>query len=113
MNPITLFLATVLAVGGLAVGANMNQTLGGAFLVAAVLVAFSLKMANVWQRFVILRAGKLQGVKGPGLFFIIPILDNVTAVIDQRIQTTAFGAERADQRYGSRECRRDHFLACP
>ena len=95
MNPITLFLTTVLAVAGLAVGAGFNQTLGGAFLVAAVLVAFSLKMANVWQRFVILRAGKLQGVKGPGLFFIIPILDSVTAVIDQRIQTTAFGAERA------------------
>src|SRR5439155_683930 len=38
---------------------------------------------------------KLQGVKGPGLFFIVPILDNVTAVIDERIQTTAFSAEQA------------------
>jgi regulator of protease activity HflC (stomatin/prohibitin superfamily) len=52
-------------------------------------------MANTWQKFVILRAGKLRGVKGPGLFLIIPIIDNVVAVIDERIQTTAFSAEAA------------------
>jgi len=55
----------------------------------------SLKMANVWQKFVILRMGKLQSVRGAGLFAIIPILDSVTAVIDERIQTTAFNAEQA------------------
>jgi SPFH domain / Band 7 family len=37
--------------------------------------------------------GKLRGVKGPGLFLIIPVIDNVVAVIDERIQTTAFSAE--------------------
>ena len=52
-------------------------------------------MANAWQRFVILRAGRLHGVKGPGLFLIVPILDSITAIIDQRIQTTAFSAEQA------------------
>ena len=52
-------------------------------------------MANTWQKFVILRAGKLQGVKGPGLFVIIPVIDNIVAVIDERIQTTAFSAEAA------------------
>jgi regulator of protease activity HflC (stomatin/prohibitin superfamily) len=52
-------------------------------------------MANVWQKFVILRAGKLQSVKGAGLFWIVPVLDNVAAVIDERIQTTAFNAEQA------------------
>src|SRR5439155_5796338 len=62
---------------------------------AAVIIAFSLKMANAWQKFVMLRAGKLQGVKGPGLFLIFPIIDSVTAVIDERIQTTAFNAEQA------------------
>ena len=55
----------------------------------------SLKMANAWQQFVVLRAGNLQGVRGPGLFLIIPIIDNVVAVIDERIQTTAFNAEQA------------------
>jgi regulator of protease activity HflC (stomatin/prohibitin superfamily) len=52
-------------------------------------------MARVWERFVILRAGRFMGVKGPGLFWIIPIWDQVTQVIDQRIQTTAFNAEQA------------------
>jgi regulator of protease activity HflC (stomatin/prohibitin superfamily) len=37
----------------------------------------------------------LHGVKGPGLFVIIPVVDNVVAVIDERIQTTAFNAEQA------------------
>jgi regulator of protease activity HflC (stomatin/prohibitin superfamily) len=61
----------------------------------AIIVSASLKMANNWEKFVILRAGKFQSAKGPGLFFIIPILDAVTAVIDERIQTTAFAAESA------------------
>src|SRR6202158_6282765 len=52
-------------------------------------------MTNAWQKFVILRAGRLQGVKGPGLFLIIPIIDSITAVIDERIQTTQFNAEQA------------------
>jgi len=41
----------------------------------------------MWQKFVILRRGRLQSVKGAGLFTIIPILDSVAAVIDVRIQT--------------------------
>jgi hypothetical protein len=53
----------------------------------------SLKIANVWQKFLILRMGNLQSVKGAGLFLIIPLLDRVIAVIDSRIQTTAFNAE--------------------
>ena len=61
----------------------------------AIVIASALKMANTWQKFVILRAGKLRGVKGPGLFLIIPVIDNVVAVIDERIQTTAFSAEEA------------------
>jgi regulator of protease activity HflC (stomatin/prohibitin superfamily) len=44
---------------------------------------------------VILRLGKLQSVKGAGLFMILPILDTVVAIIDERIQTTAFNAEQA------------------
>jgi regulator of protease activity HflC (stomatin/prohibitin superfamily) len=95
MNPITVFLTiTCLAIGAglVAIGYLYG---GGLFLIAGVVVAFALKMANTWQKFVILRAGKLRGVKGPGLFLIIPIIDNVVAVIDERIQTTAFSAEAA------------------
>src|SRR5258708_15579774 len=95
MNPITLFLAVACILVGVTFGEWINLTCAVPCIVAAVTVALSLKMANAWQRFVILRAGKLQSVKGPGLFMIIPILDSVTAVIDERIQTTAFNAEQA------------------
>ncbi|HTC52624.1 MAG TPA: slipin family protein [Steroidobacteraceae bacterium] len=95
MNPVTSFLVFVLAAGGLALGYRGDLYLGIPMLVLAVLVSASLKMANVWQKFVILRMGKLQSVRGAGLFAIIPVLDSVVAVIDERIQTNAFNAEQA------------------
>jgi len=95
MNPITSFLVFALLVCGVAVGYWENLYLGIALIALALVVATSLKMANVWQKFVILRMGKLQSVKGQGLFAIIPVLDSVVAVIDGRIQTTAFNAEQA------------------
>jgi regulator of protease activity HflC (stomatin/prohibitin superfamily) len=95
MNPITSFLVFVLVIGGVAVGYWENLYLGIALIALALVVATSLKMANVWQKFVILRMGKLQSVKGQGMFAIIPVLDSVVAVIDGRIQTTAFNAEQA------------------
>jgi regulator of protease activity HflC (stomatin/prohibitin superfamily) len=95
MNPITSFLVFVLVVGAFAVGYRGDIYAGVAMFALAALIAASLKMANVWQKFVILRMGKLQSVKGAGLFAIIPVLDTVVAVIDGRIQTTAFNAEQA------------------
>src|SRR5260221_10709721 len=95
MNPITVFVTIVCAaIGGFFLLAGLPPV-AIVFFVLAVLVAASLKMANAWEKFVILRAGKLQSVKGPGLFLIIPVLDNVAVVIDERIQTTAFNAEQA------------------
>jgi regulator of protease activity HflC (stomatin/prohibitin superfamily) len=95
MNPITSFLVLVLVAGAFALGYTGHLFVGVVLLAAAALVATSLKMANVWQKFVILRMGKLQSVRGAGLFVIIPVLDSVVAVIDGRIQTTAFNAEQA------------------
>ena len=95
MNPITLFVSTVLALAGVGLAVAELRLPGVILIVAAVLVAAALKMANTWQKFVILRAGNLQGVRGPGLFWIIPVIDAVAAVIDERIQTTAFNAEQA------------------
>jgi regulator of protease activity HflC (stomatin/prohibitin superfamily) len=95
MNPITLLLTVILgAVAALLFVMQLLQPAAG-FAALAVLTFFSLKMANNWERFVILRAGKLSSVKGPGLFVIIPIIDSITAVIDERIQTTQFNAESA------------------
>jgi len=95
MNPVTLFLSAAFMLAALAVGALVNPYLALPFFIVAVLVALSVKVANVWEKFVVLRVGKLQSVKGAGFFMIIPILDNVVAVIDERIQTTAFNAQEA------------------
>jgi regulator of protease activity HflC (stomatin/prohibitin superfamily) len=95
MNPITLFVAVACAVVGLALGKTVDVYVAPPFLVAALIILLSLKMANAWEKFVILRAGRLKAVKGPGLFLIFPVIDSVTAVIDERIQTTAFSAEQA------------------
>jgi len=95
MNQITLLITVILGgIGAVLFLAQMPLPALG-FAVLAVLTFFSLKMANNWERFVILRAGKLSSVKGPGLFVIIPIIDAITAVIDERIQTTQFNAESA------------------
>jgi regulator of protease activity HflC (stomatin/prohibitin superfamily) len=95
MNPVTSFLVFACLVAAFGTGYLVNPYLGFAFLGVGAVIAMSLKMANVWQKFVILRMGKLQSVKGAGLFAIIPVLDTVIAVIDGRIQTTAFNAEQA------------------
>jgi regulator of protease activity HflC (stomatin/prohibitin superfamily) len=95
MNPITIFLAILLVAVGATLAVPMGPIAAAPFEAAAIILAASLKMANTWQKFVVLRAGRLQGVKGPGLFWIVPVLDSVVAVIDERIQTSAFNAEQA------------------
>lgn len=95
MNPVTLLLSSVFLLAAIASGAFVNLYIGIGLFVIAVLIAMSVRVANVWEKFVILRIGKLQSVKGAGFFMIVPVLDNIVAVIDERIQTTAFNAEQA------------------
>src|SRR5271163_3311553 len=95
MNPITVLLSTIFMLAAIAAGGLINIYVAIPLFVIAVLISLSVKVANVWQKFVILRVGKLQSVKGAGFFMIIPVLDTVVAVIDERIQTTAFNAEQA------------------
>jgi regulator of protease activity HflC (stomatin/prohibitin superfamily) len=60
-----------------------------------IFLGYSVKMAQQWERAVILRLGKLHAVKGPGLFILVPILDQIAVWIDQRIRTSEFSAEQA------------------
>jgi regulator of protease activity HflC (stomatin/prohibitin superfamily) len=69
--------------------------LAGLLVVVALLIPQSLIMANQWERAVVLRLGKLEAIRGPGMFWIIPFVDSVSTWIDQRIQTTEFNAEEA------------------
>ncbi len=95
MNPITIFITLVLFAAGAGLVEAGVGAAGAPLIFIGAVVALSLKMANTWQKFVVLRAGRLRGVRGPGLFWIFPVLDQVIAVIDERIQTTAFNAEQA------------------
>ena len=62
-------------------------------IVVGLIVAASPQIAQQWERAVVLRLGTYIGLRGPGLFWIIPGIDRVTSWIDQRVITTSFAAE--------------------
>ena len=62
--------------------------------VIGVLAALSPRVAQQWERAVVLRLGRFVGLKGPGLFWIVPFVDVIARSIDQRMITTAFAAEQ-------------------
>jgi regulator of protease activity HflC (stomatin/prohibitin superfamily) len=68
--------------------------LGVIFVVTAIVVAAGIKIADQWQRVVVLRLGRFRALKGPGLFFIFPIIDTTPYWIDIRVITTSFKAEK-------------------
>jgi len=63
------------------------------FFVASI-VANAIKVANQWERVVVLRLGQFRSLEGPGLFFIVPILDALAYRIDIRVITSTFRAEQ-------------------
>jgi len=64
------------------------------FGIVGILIAWSTKVANQWSRAIVLRLGKFHSMKGPGIFFIVPIIDNIPYWIDIRVISTAFKAEK-------------------
>ncbi|MEI7503582.1 MAG: slipin family protein [Paludibacter sp.] len=64
------------------------------FLIIASLVAGATKVANQWTRAIVLRLGKFHSLQGPGIFFIIPIIDYIPYWIDIRVISTSFKAEK-------------------
>ena len=66
---------------------------GVSFLVA-LCISSAVKIADQWDRAVVLRLGNFHALKGPGLFFIIPLVDRITSWIDTRTITTTFKAEK-------------------
>jgi regulator of protease activity HflC (stomatin/prohibitin superfamily) len=65
----------------------------GAFLLA-LLVSSAIKIADPWDRAIVLRLGHFQSLRGPGLFLIVPILDTIPYWIDTRVIATSFKAEK-------------------
>ena len=89
-----------------AVGAVLTYTMYGisaswgsnwlsiAALVVATVVAFAIKVADQWDRAIVLRLGRFHAMRGPGLFLIVPIIDTIPYWIDIRVITSSFSAER-------------------
>ena len=89
----TLFLIPTIAGGLLA----WNRQLWWAALCGVVvgwLASLAPRIARQWEQAVVLRLGRYIGLRGPGLFWIIPLVDTVTAWIDRRTITTNFAAEQ-------------------
>lgn len=63
--------------------------------VVGLYLMFAMKVANQWERVAQLRLGKYLGLRGPGLFFIVPVIDSLSKYVDQRVRVTDVRAESA------------------
>src|SRR3989338_4327326 len=94
IHPVTVGVAVVIAAvlgwAGVRLG---DAPLGGSGILLAWIVLYSARIAKQWQKSVILRLGRFHCLKGPGLFFVIPLVDTIPYWIDLRTVTTPFTAE--------------------
>jgi regulator of protease activity HflC (stomatin/prohibitin superfamily) len=63
-------------------------------LIIGIYLLYAIKVARQWERAVVLRLGHFSGLKGPGLFWIVPIIDSTPVWIDHRVMVTPFNAEK-------------------
>ena len=94
-NPVAITVLIVLV--GIGILFNFSKLYNGAglalWIIFSILISSSFKIADQWEKAVVLRMGKFIGLKGPGLFLIVPIIDRVATYIDQRVRTSYFKAE--------------------
>ena len=87
-------LLVILAPGAVAFVLTRNPSLLIAGAVVGIVLMQSPRVAQQWERAVVLRLGRFVGLRGPGLFWIVPLMDRVSVWIDQRTITTSFAAEQ-------------------
>ncbi len=89
------FILIAAAAGLVSMRHDVTNVLAAVLVICALLLPAWLKMASQWQRAVVLRLGRFQGVRGPGLFFLMPFIETIQTLIDMRIRTTEIRAEEA------------------
>ena len=96
INPIaiTVFFVMIVFDGLLFYLRFFHPFVAAAGVLLAIFMAASIKIADQWEKAVVLRMGRFEGLKGPGPFFIIPIVDRVAQYIDQRVRVHEFNAEK-------------------
>jgi regulator of protease activity HflC (stomatin/prohibitin superfamily) len=103
VNPVSVTAAVMVWVAGLVAGGFLmgsQPVVGVALILGAALLGLfllaALKIANQWEKAVVLRLGRYRGgLLGPGLFWIVPVIDRVAHYVDQRVRTTDVSAESA------------------
>jgi regulator of protease activity HflC (stomatin/prohibitin superfamily) len=94
--PLGVFLMIVITLLGVIVTGVTKQPWGALVgTLAGIYVLFALRVADQWEKAVVLRMGRFQGLRGPGMFYVIPIVDSVSRVVDQRVRVTDVTAESA------------------
>jgi regulator of protease activity HflC (stomatin/prohibitin superfamily) len=95
INVVSILVFVVMAGGGGLVGFLLGSpSLIIASVVIGLLLAQAPQIAQQWERLVVLRLGRFVGLRGPGLFWIIPFVDTIARRIDQRVITSGFAAEQ-------------------
>jgi len=90
---IVIFLVSF-AAGAIAANALASPVPIIVMAIVGIVLMMSPKIAQQWERAVVLRLGRFVGLRGPGLFWIFPFIDRVSSWIDQRTITTSFAAEQ-------------------
>jgi regulator of protease activity HflC (stomatin/prohibitin superfamily) len=94
MNSAVIIIAVIVIAIGVAVGQLLGQpVIGGVIILLGIILALTLRTAAEWERAVVLRLGRFAGVRGPGLYFLIPAFETVYATVDTRRQSTRISAE--------------------
>jgi regulator of protease activity HflC (stomatin/prohibitin superfamily) len=95
-------LFTIFMVLGVVAAIIMDNKVNGSIIgilivlwtLIGIYVLFAVKVAQQWEKAVVLRLGRFKGLKGPGMFWIIPIIDTTPVWIDHRVMVTPFNAEK-------------------
>jgi len=96
INPISITLIVIAAITGLLLEQLnvIHWSIAAILVFVFLIVAASIRIADQWEKAVVLRMGKFLGLRGPGIFLIIPIIDRVNDYIDQRVRVTDITAEK-------------------
>ncbi|HYH10042.1 MAG TPA: slipin family protein [Thermoanaerobaculia bacterium] len=93
VNGVSLTIFTILFVASVPFLVQDRTWTAATLWLLSILALFGIKIANQWEKAVVLRFGKFQALRGPGLFFLIPVIDEISHLIDQRMRVTDVTAE--------------------
>ncbi|HWS24087.1 MAG TPA: slipin family protein [Anaerolineales bacterium] len=91
-------LILIAILGAILMDGKVSDWIVGIFTLVVSLIAttllFGIKVASQWEKAVVLRFGKFIGLKGPGIFWITPVIESVPSWVDHRVMVTPFAAEK-------------------